>query len=444
MKRFSLLSLLVVIAALGYCKEPKWLTSRSSETSYIGVGSCSMSQADGQSIAEENALNDLARQIAVQIETNSFLSTREIDYSVSEMFEQTTKSSAKNLLEGHQLVGTYIDKKTDTYYVCYELNKQVYLLNKSKKEKEIADKGYSYVREAQRALSNGDMFRALTYYEQGLAAVEPWLYLDLRGFYDGKSVNVPDALYMGYASAFDGLVISVEPNTLKAIAGQSCSEDIRLHLTREGKNVANMPLEASFIESSGTITRSCKTDKEGVAIFRLSGITGKAKLAIIRFFVAKSVTSGLSPSFKRLLNTQTWPETVCRVEVESGPKIAYINDDGCDLETLPKQIGALLGNNHFVITPDPDEAEIFVNLTNSVDYAGIVNGEISNLNESYVNLEIKFFDNSNQHLLYTYSIQQLRVLTPEKNSIEQTMAQCTREVMKRVQKELPRKLTFNN
>ena len=103
-----------------------------------------------------------------------------------------------------------------------------------------------------------------------------------------------------------------------------------------------------------------------------------------------------------------------------------------------------MGNNHFVITPDPDEAEIFVNLTNSVDYAGIVNGEISNLNESYVNLEIKFFDNSNQHLLYTYSIQQLRVLTPEKNSIEQTMAQCTREVMKRVQKELPRKLTFNN
>ena len=39
-------------------------------------------------------------------------------------------------------------------------------------------------------------------------------------------------------------------------------------------------------------------------------------------------------------------------------------------------------------------------------------------------------------------MQQLRVLSPEKNSVEQTMAQCTRELMKRVQKELPNKLVL--
>ena len=56
---------------------------------------------------------------------------------------------------------------------------------------------------------------------------------------------------------------------------------------------------------------------------------------------------------------------------------------------------------------------------------------------------MKFYDNKNQQLLYTYDVQQLRVLSPEKNSIEQTMAQCTRELMKRVQKELPKKLVLN-
>ena len=102
-----------------------------------------------------------------------------------------------------------------------------------------------------------------------------------------------------------------------------------------------------------------------------------------------------------------------------------------------------MGNHHFTLTPDPDEAEIFIDIKNSVDYAGVVPGEIYNLNENYVNLQMKFYDNKTLQLLYTYDIQQLRVLSPEKNSVEQTMAQCTRELMKRVQKELPNKLMLN-
>ena len=78
-----------------------------------------------------------------------------------------------------------------------------------------------------------------------------------------------------------------------------------------------------------------------------------------------------------------------------------------------KQLTAILGNNHFTITPDPDEAEIFIEVKNTVDYVGVVTGEIYNLNESHVNLHMKFYDNNTQQLLYTYDIQQLRVLSPE-------------------------------
>ena len=442
MKRLLLLFFSVMIAIACFSKEPAWLTNRANETAYMGVGSASMSMPLWEQKAEENALANLAQQISITIETNSFLATVEINNSDKEYFEQNTKISTKNLLEGYELVGTYQDKKTNTFFICYQLDKQTYLYNKQKKEREIANVGYGFLAEAQKALNDGDLFRSRTYYEKGLAVIEPWLFLDLRLTLEGQTIDVPNALYKGYISVFDGLQLVVEPQTIK-ISEETTGTDIRVHLTRYGVNVTDMPIVASFREGNGIISEKSKTDNTGVASFRLTAVNGKESVALIKFALAKEVLNGLGVSYRKFLSIQNWPEASCRIEVESSVKTAYLHNSGCDLSTLLKQLTALLGNNHFILTPDPDEAEIFIDVKNTVDYAGVVAGEIYNLNESYVNLHMKFYDNKNQQLLYTYDVQQLRVLSPEKNSVEQTMAQCTRELMKRVQKELPKKLVLN-
>lgn len=441
MKRLLLLLPLMIVAIICFAKEPAWLTERANEEAYVGIGSASMSESAWEEKARENALADITQQISVLIETNSFFVTMELNDSYKEYFEQTTKVSAKNLLEGHELVGSYKDKKTNTFYIGYKLDKQTYLRNKAKKEKEIADAGYGYLKEAQKALNGGNLFRSLTYFEKGLAVVEPWLFLDLRAIYNGQKIDVPNALYTGYVSAFDGLQLTLEPKEL-TLAGESTGEDIRLHLTRRGANVANIPLVASFAEGSGIVTEVCKTNENGIANFRLTAVNGKEKVALIRFSLAREVMSGLGVAYRKLLSTQNLPEVFCRVKVESKVKTAYLHNAGCDISTLMKQLTAFLGNNHFTLTLDPDAAEIFIEVKNTVDYAGVVPGEIYNLNENYVNLQIKFYDNKNLQLLYTYDVQQLRVLSPEKNSVEQTMAQCARELLKRLQKELPKKLTL--
>ena len=432
MKRTLFFGTLLLVAVTAFAKEPAWLTDRSEESAYIGVGSSTMDTPGWEQAAGQNALGDLARQISVLVETNSFLATMEMSKSDKEYFAQTTQASSKNLLDGHELVGTYKDKKTNTYFVCYRLDKKTYLRNKTKKENELSSVGSSYLNEAEQALSKGELFRALTYYEKGLAEMEPWLFLD---------IPVANDLYRGYLSAFDGLKLTVEPASLLLTAG-AVSEDITVRLTRQGANIVNMPLAASFIEGSGVISENRKTDAQGIASFRLTAMNTKEPVAQIRFALAPEVQRGLSAAYKRLMSVQNWPEALCRVQVENEAKTIYLHNAGCDLENLMPQLTSILGNNHFTVTPDPDEAEIFADIRNNVEYVGVIPGEIYNLNESLVNLQIKFYDNNTRHLLYTYSVQQLRVLSPEKNSVEQTMNQCTRELIKRVQRELPKKLTF--
>ena len=442
-KLFLALALLpIVLFAKDKNPMPDWMISRASETAYIGVGSCSMSEPNWQTVAEQNALNNLVQQISAVVETSSFLSVVNIDSSVEEMFKQDITTKAKDLVEGHEHLGGYNDKQSNTYYVCYKLDKQVYRRNREKKEREISSKAFSFLQQAQQASQRGELMRSLTYYEKGLQEVEPWLFLDLRMNNAGTQVNVPVELYNGYVSAFDGIRLSLSPDRLQLNEGGRQNQTITVTASRQQALMPNFPIQAKFIVGSGIISEEAKTNSEGAASFLLSSVTGKDNLSQVRFTVSPMVNKQLSPAYRKLLSTQTWPETVLTIETAAKPRIAYLHAAKDELPSAYKQIGAILGNNHFTLTPDPDAAEIFVDWQCTVEYAGVVPGEIQNLNECYVSLLMRFYDNKTQNLLSTYNIEQLRVLTPEKNSIEQTMAQCTRELMKRVRKELPKKLNF--
>lgn len=440
----KLLILLALLPAVLFAKDknpmPDWMISRASSTAYIGVGSCSMAEDNWQAVAEQNALNNLVQQISVLVEANSFLSQVNIDSSVEEMFKQDISTTAKDIIEGHEQLGGYTDKQSNTYYVCYKLDKQVYRLNREKKELEVAGKAYTYLQQAQQAAQRGELMRSLTYYEKGLQEVEPWLFLDLRLRTTG--INVPVELYNGYVSAFDGIQLAVAPDRLQLPEGGRQNQTIRVTATRQQALVPNFPIQASFVVGSGIISEQAKTANDGVASFLLSSVTGKDNLSQVRFSVSPLVNKQLSPAYRQLLSTQTWPEATLTIETSAKPRIAYLQASKDELPSAYKQMGAILNNNHFNLTPDPDAAEVFIDWQCTVEYAGTVAGEIQNLNECYVSLLMRFYDNKTQTLLMTYNIEQLRVLSPEKNSIEQTMAQCTRELMKRVKRELPKKLNF--
>lgn len=439
----KLLFILALLPAVLLAKEkiPEWMISRTSETAYMGIGSCSTDQPNWQTEAERYALLDLIQQISVLVESNSFLSVVSVNATVQEMFKMDIAVRAKELVEGHEQVGGYTDKKAKTYYVCYKLDKQVYRRNREKKEQEISSKAYSYLQQAQQALQHGELMRSLTYYEKGLQEVEPWLFLDLRLRNSDNPINVPVELYNGYVSALDGIQLSVSPDRLQLSEGKQ-NQTIRVTASRQEVGLPNFPIQAKFIAGNGEITAESKTGSDGVASFLLSSVTGKDEPAQIRFKVSPLVNRQISSAYRKLLSTQTWPEVTLTIETSSQVRMAYLHASKDELPSAYKQIGAILGNNHFTLTPDPEAAEIFVDWDCSVEYAGTVNGEIQNLNECYVSLLMRFYDNKTQNLLLTYNIEQLRVLTPEKNSIEQTMAQCTRELMKRVKRELPKKLNF--
>ena len=75
-----------------------------------------------------------------------------------------------------------------------------------------------------------------------------------------------------------------------------------------------------------------------------------------------------------------------------------------------------------------------------------VTGGIYDLNACYCTLVLKIYNNKNQQMLLNYSVNRVKVLVPISKSAEETISMCVREVMKRVNRELPdriKKLKIN-
>lgn len=81
MRRFIIAIHLWILGSLAlFAQQPAWVTSHPTDANaYIGIGFAPLKDSDYIQKATQNALNDIALQIATHIESNSFMHTVDID-----------------------------------------------------------------------------------------------------------------------------------------------------------------------------------------------------------------------------------------------------------------------------------------------------------------------------------------------------------------------------
>lgn len=432
-------ALFCVFATL-FAQEPDWVKNHPiSQDEYIGVGMAALSEPDYMQKAAQQALSDMATQIALKVENNSFLHTVDVDGHARQLFEDKIQTSLAAWLEGQQLKDSYRSERN--YYVLYTLSKKDYQTNVEERRRQVASTGYHFLLEGIQAESIMDLPRAVELYAKGLQQVEPWIFLNLEVDEDGKRVNVANELYTSLTKVFSGLalttnVVQVEGEPFKAVP-----TPIAGCLSRGGVVVPGVKLRACFVKGGGELTPAIVTDYNGTSEFYITNITSKEAIQEVRIAIDDSFLASLPTTYVALLHQQAWPSAKVTVTLKSQPVLAYfyVKDDH-DLEGIERNLRSLLVNNYFSLTEDPDEAICFIELASSIEMGSVVPGTTTDLNSCLCSLELKFYNNKSEQLLLNYSVNRIKVLTPVNKSAEQSMAMCVREVMKRVNRELPAQL----
>lgn len=440
MKKLIIVISLWLLGSLALiAQQPAWVTSHpTDDNAYIGIGFATLDEPNYIQKATQNALNDIALQIATRIESNSFMHTVDIDGKSKELFEDKIRSSMVSYLEGQKLVDSYQNERN--YYVYYSLDKATYENSTQKHKRAAISTGLDYYNKARKALESNSLVTAVQLLGKGLEAVSPWLFMDLSTTVDGNRFDIPAELYNAYIQVFNGLTITVNQLNIEGEAFKPVKAPIAGCLSRNGSVIQNVKLKAEFVMGSGEITPPVATDYNGTSEFYVTNITSKASVQEIRISIDDSFITDLPVSYRQLIKKQSWPSAKITISLAPQQVTAYLNVSNSDLSSCEKQITAILANQHFTMTEDPDNAMLFIDLSTSLELGGVVPGDMYDLNECLCGLALKIYNNESTALLLNYVVDRIRVLSPANKTPEQTEMMCVRELMKRVKRELPKQI----
>lgn len=442
MKKFIISLCLMMSLVNLYAKVPQWVTRRPIDnTKYIGIGMAPVSDPDHRNIAVTNAMLDIASQISVNVESNSFMQTLDVDGRSRELFEEKVNSKVAANISGHEFKDSY--QSETLYYVYYELDRKKYERFVADQRKKGVELGLDYYAKGRAAEASHAYVNAVKLYSKGLEAIEPYLYLDLRTKYEGKSIDLPSELYNACVGVFSAFELVPNVTELSVEAFKPCPDPLAVCLSKAGEVVPNVSMKALFTTGDGALTADTKTDVTGTAVFYITNVTSKAAIQTVDVRIDDSFVSELPDSYKALIDTSVFPKVTFTLVLVSPDYTAYYEAVKNDIDACDKQIRSILANNNFDLSSD-NFADFYVSLATTYEEGSKVAGELFDMKECFASLNLKVYDNKTRVEILNYNIPQIRVLVPVSNSSLQAKAVCARELMKRANVQLPQELKKMN
>lgn len=433
-KKIKLLLLLLITSLLLNARAPEWVASRPNNSFYYwGVGVCGFANPNHADIAKKAALDEIVSQIVTKVESNSFMTMEETDLTAKENYQKQVVSSSYAYLEGMQIFDTYQDKRN--YYVCYRLSKDEYKAKIRAKSEEISKSAYECLHLARAAEAEGNLITAVNLYHKGLEIVEPWLFLNLIHMDE----NVPIALLSGYTSVFDGLTLTLQPQSSSVPSFKAINVEIVATLAKNGTLVKKIPLLAQFIIGSGKINHSSITDELGQGHFYLTQLSGKETNQSIKICVDTSKVHELPAIYHAKKVLRRFPEAVFTLNVEQQKVSFIIMPIDNALPPLVRQMSSVLGNDNLIVTTNVNDATHSILMSTSLVYVGSVNGDLGNLDEWLASLIIQI-KNREGAVLTQYSEDGVHVLVSENAAPSVVEQQASKELMKKFKRDLPKLL----
>jgi hypothetical protein len=289
MKLTPTLILLATLASCGgskkaaeaptYAPPPTWVTGKPIESGYYaGIGMARKdAPGDFMQTAKNNALNDLASEISVEIKSNSMFNQIEAGDEYKSNFQNTTRLKSREDLEGYDLAGTWED--ANSYWVYYRLNKADHEAAKARKRNQAREKARQLHEAAQTESSQGQGLQAIKTRLQAFALIAPYINEALPYETDGGSGDLSLDIYKGLTRDLQSLnIAAVRPEMMFVRGNTAQPDDFAFKITYHGQPAAGIPVVFSF--SEGRIPRpAAKSGLDGMVVYAFGKMTQRGPMA---------------------------------------------------------------------------------------------------------------------------------------------------------------------
>lgn len=218
--------------------QPAWVLNKPTSSQYYhGVGNAPLRDPNYQQAAKLEALEDLASEISIQIESTSLLNQIETNSSFKESYRSSIISKTKQEIEDFELVETWSDQYQ--YWTYYRLNKSSYAEKREVMRRQAMELAIDHFKRANDQYEGGLFVQSMQSFSQVLEDLKLYLNESNSATINGnqyllanESIHRIRNILSQIKLTTENLHITLTDNT----------EDVIIEVNYENKPVNGLPL----------------------------------------------------------------------------------------------------------------------------------------------------------------------------------------------------------
>ncbi len=388
---------------------PHWVAERPTNPAYyVGIGIAGKVSAGSNymQVAKENALNDLASEITVNVSGNSVLYTMENETGFKEDFKSTTKLSSSVDLEGFEQSGVY--ETGDSYYVYYKLSKAKYKEIRDAKINTAISLSKQSREEAIQQAAIGNNAQAMFNYYQALVSLEEYLNEPLKTQIDGKEQYYGSLLLNEMQKLANELVIEPQIPEITITQGNVVPDDQTTFVVKDKTGKVQNGVRVAFSMGDEVLLKE----------YALSDHTGKANSSvgsikesgrnILQAQLTTDIKNKKNKVVTRLMRKIQWPSSAMVINVEA-PRVSLSvnltkNGAAVSNQEIIQSFNAAAVTNGFMMAENLKKANLTADIVLNSKESGVFQDLYSVTFSGY----ISFKDTKTQSEIFRESFDGLR------------------------------------
>ena len=280
--------LLLGLATSAPAARPDWVTHRPRQEAYfigIGVATRGADLSESRDRATQNALNDIATQIQVNISSNIELEDAEDAADVHQSYLSEIKAIVESTeLAGVEIVDTY--EGADEVWVYAHLSKQKFAQLRQEKIDKARRRAFSLFEQAEEKYPRA-VTEALSLYLQALQPLAAALGDPLTVSYQESRINLDTTIPSRIRNILSSIALEASPVPSGIKRGTDIDVPLKVRgvfKTERGtvRPLPDLPLEFAFTQGSGRLINRVRTASSGLAVSRLTRIEDAGRAQVIR------------------------------------------------------------------------------------------------------------------------------------------------------------------
>ena len=259
--------------------KPEWVSARPVNSSfYIGIASCSKTTqpSDYQAIAKKLALNDLATEISVKVEGQTFFNTMEVNKAFNESFSSNVTTSSSEMLEDYEVAGVWEDK--EIYAIYYKLNKFDYQNKKAQKKENTLKAAFDYLTKGREAKKLGNIPSAIDLFYHGLFALKPyWTEVNQMKDESGKDIFIDNELFSEIRAVLADLRFETPLKNIVLSSSNAFKTQVPVMITYKGVGVRGINVKYVYQRDNYMKPKTAMSDNDGIILADIDNISLKTK-----------------------------------------------------------------------------------------------------------------------------------------------------------------------